>query len=74
MSLSGKLLAWVEPRASDRYLVSLVGGAAPGREPATRLCGSLNEARQWVETEAAALGVPIEWLPGDRRRTPRAQA
>jgi len=32
-------------------------------DPATRLCASLDEARQWVESETRALGgVPVEWV------------
>jgi hypothetical protein len=70
MPLTGKLLAWIEPQ-DDEYLGAIVGGGAPRRAPATRVCRSAEEARQWVEAQAAALGVPVEWLPGDRRRAPR---
>jgi hypothetical protein len=34
----------------------------PGREPAMRRCFSPDEARQWIEQEAAAFGVPIKWV------------
>ena len=72
MPMRGKLLAWIERRSDNAFLVSLVGGAAPQREPAKRLCNSPDQARQWVEEQAAALDLPIEWLPGDRRRSPRS--
>ena len=65
MSLSGKLLAWIEARADDEFLAAFVGGEAPKRRPATRLCSSPGEARCWVEQQAAALGVPVEWVVRD---------
>jgi hypothetical protein len=71
MPLTTKLLAWIEPHPDDGYLAAIVGGDASGRAPATRVCRSPEEARQWVEAEAAAIGAPVEWLPGDRRRAPR---
>jgi hypothetical protein len=66
MPLSGKLLAWIEPGGDDDELVAaFVGGGAPDRAPATRVCATPDEAREWVETEAYALGVPVHWVaPG----------
>jgi|GEM_PF-3292406 len=61
MPLSGKLLAWIEP-CGDDVLAAYVGGAASTRQPATLRCASPDEGRQWVEQEAATLGIPIEWL------------
>ncbi len=59
----GKLLAWVEPRDGDVFLAALVGeDAADIRAPATQLCASHRAARQWIEDEAAALGLPVRWL------------
>jgi hypothetical protein len=40
------------------------GDAPLQRLPATRLCASLDEARQWVEAEAMAIGVSVEWVSG----------
>ncbi len=67
---SGKLRAWIEHRSDDRYLAAFVGVAeAPGgqmiparRPPATNVCSSPVSARQWVEKEAAAFGLPVEWV------------
>jgi hypothetical protein len=57
-----KLLAWIVP-TRDEFLAAIVGAdAASYRAPATQLCSTHAEARQWVEDEAAAIGVPIEWL------------
>ena len=62
MPTSSKLLAWIVP-SRDAYLAAVVGaGAVSSRAPATQLCSSPDEARQWVEEEAAAIGAPIEWL------------
>ena len=57
-----KLLAWVEPRNDAEFLAAFVGGAATQRAPATQLCASAAEARQWVEDEAAEFGLPVQWL------------
>lgn len=71
MPLGDRLFAWIEPRNTDGFMAALVGGGAQQRVPATQLFRSPDEARRWVEAEAAALGVPVEWLPRDRRRRPR---
>ena len=57
-----KLLAWVESRSHGEFLAAFVGGAATNRVPAMHLCASPEEARQWVEDEAAEFGLPVEWL------------
>jgi hypothetical protein len=58
-----KLIAWIEPRTSDEYLAAFVAAPfAAERAPATQLCSSPDDARQWVEGEAAALGVAIKWV------------
>ena len=62
MPQRSKLLAWVEPHGADEFVAAFVGGAATKRAPATQLCTSPEEARQWVEGEAAEFGLPIEWL------------
>jgi hypothetical protein len=63
MPLSGKLLAWVEPQSDDEFLAAFVGApAASTRRPATQVCSSPDEARQWVERQATALGIPVEWV------------
>jgi len=62
MPQRGKLLAWVEPQGNDECLVAFVGGAATQRVPAMQLCASQEEARRWVEDEAAEFGLPVEWL------------
>jgi hypothetical protein len=50
-----KLLAWIEPGDDENECVAaFVGGSAPDRPPATRVCATPNEARKWVETEAYA--------------------
>ena len=58
-----KLLAWIEPRTSDEFLAAFVAAPlAAERAPATQLCSSPDDARQWVEEEAATLGVAIKWV------------
>jgi hypothetical protein len=76
MILDGNLLAWVEPRGAGEFVGAFIGeGAAadahsrfPGRAPATQACSSLEEARQWVEDQAAALDLPVKWV----RAAPRS--
>jgi hypothetical protein len=70
MTPSGKLLAWIKPRSAGQFVAAFVGeGAAAGmrtgfagREPAVQLCGSPDEARRWIEDQAAAFALPIEWV------------
>jgi len=63
MTQESKLLAWIEPRDDDAVLAAFVGKpAAHQRAPAIRLCASTDEARRWVEREAAEFGLPIEWV------------
>jgi hypothetical protein len=65
MPHSDRLLAWIESCADDEFLAAFVGSAASKRIPATQLCSSPDEARRWVQEEAAAFGgVPVEWRPG----------
>jgi hypothetical protein len=62
MPQSSKLLAWVEPQRDQEFLTAYVGGAAAKRRPATQLCASPDDARRWVEHEAAALGLTVAWV------------
>jgi hypothetical protein len=57
------LVAWIEPQG-DRYIAAFVSEKTRWlRAPATRLFRAAQEARSWVEQEAAALGgVPIVWV------------
>ena len=58
---TNKLLAWIEPRNGECTAAFVSVLTASRRAPATRRCASVDEARQWVEREAAAFGVPVEW-------------
>jgi hypothetical protein len=70
MRLCGNLLAWIEPCDAGEFIGAFVGEGAlpdahrdfPGRAPATRICSSPDEARQWVENQAAALDLPVKWV------------
>jgi hypothetical protein len=74
MILDGNLLAWIEP-CGDGFIGAFVGEGAvpdpdaktPGRAPATHTCATSDEARLWVETEAAALDLPIRWISESER-------
>ena len=68
MPQRSKLLAWVEPRNDEEFLAAFVGGAATERTPARQLCASPDEARQWIEHEAADFGLPVEWLNAPPQR------
>jgi hypothetical protein len=66
----GSLLAWIRPRCTGEFIAAFVGeGAAPGvrkdfpgRAPATQLCSSYDDARQWIEEQAAAFDLPVKWV------------
>lgn len=70
MKPRGSLLAWIKPNSPDEFVAAFVGeGALPGayqdfvgREPATQLCSSPDEARQWVHEQAEALDLPVKWV------------
>ncbi len=70
MTISGNLLAWVEARGANVFVGAFVGEGAlpdnqrqiPGRSPAMRVCASAEEARRWVEDQAASLALPIKWV------------
>jgi hypothetical protein len=50
-------------RRSLRFVgVPGAAGARVSRPPATQLCSSAEDARQWVEDEARAFGLPVEWV------------
>ena len=62
----GRLRAWLEVQ-DDAVLAAFVGvpgatDARLSRPPATQLCSSAEDARQWVEEEARAFGLPVEWV------------
>lgn len=62
-SPSGKLRAWIASYCGEEFVAAFVGeSAASCREPATRRCHSADEARGWVEAEARAIGLEIDWL------------
>jgi hypothetical protein len=58
-----KLLAWIEPRDDREFRVAFVSApTASRRAPATYSCASPDEAREWVQVQAAELGIPVEWI------------
>ena len=65
-----KLIAWVAPNGAYEYEAAFRAAGVPTRAPATQMCSSKDEARQWVEDEAAALDVPVAWVwqPGAKDR------
>jgi hypothetical protein len=66
---NGKLLAWIELRDDEEFLAAFVGEAAADvRAPATQLCSSHSGARQWIENQAAAFGLPIKWVTKPPKR------
>jgi hypothetical protein len=72
MKPDGSLLAWIKPRSADEFVAAFVGEHAvsgayrnfAGRAPAKRFCSSLDEARQWIEGQAAAFDLPVRWVSG----------
>ena len=69
----GKLRAWVEQRREDELVAAYIGVPSSSeadpltRPPATQVFTSLSEAKYWIESEAKALGLPVEWA-GERNR------
>jgi hypothetical protein len=64
---SGNLLAWIEPRGSDGFAAAFVGEGATSRAPATQLCSTSSDAREWIKEQAAAFPLPIKWVNDARR-------
>jgi hypothetical protein len=70
MTPGGKLRAWIERQPGGKVMAGFVGVAvtpdghmaAASRAPATQICRSPEEARECVEDEANALGLPVEWV------------
>ena len=67
MQPGGKLRAWIETEGGTLCAAFVGVPNAPERShssrlPATRSCASMDEARRWIESEAAALGLPVEWV------------
>jgi hypothetical protein len=70
MKPPGNLLAWINRCKTDRFVAALIGEGAvpgaykdfPGRLPAMQSCSSQQEARQWIEAQAAALDLPVKWV------------
>ena len=59
---TSKLVAWIEPCGASEFSGKFVSEeTAAQRAPASCSCASRDEAKQWVEREADALGVPLEW-------------
>jgi uncharacterized protein (DUF169 family) len=81
MTSSGRLRAWIERQHGGRFRAAFIGvatapdgtAAVADREPAVRICCSPEKARQWVEEEATAFGLPVEWVEATagRRRLVR---
>jgi len=60
------LLAWVETEPDGNgVLASFVGAWAADRKPAMRTFATPDQARRWVEVEASAVGLPIDWVNRD---------
>lgn len=62
MNDSSKLFAWTEECGDGTVLAAFVSARTYDRPPATRVCNSAVEARQWVEQEAACLTLPVTWV------------
>jgi hypothetical protein len=55
-------VAWIEPKGSNFMAAFISAKTRWFRDPATGLFSAVEEARRWVEQQAAALGgVPVVW-------------
>ena len=69
MTSHGYLVGWIEERGSGAVLAAYVGAEAgpdpergySGRTPAMCFFRSIETARQWVTSEAEALGLSVRW-------------
>ena len=62
MTSNDKFLAWIKSHGPGEFTAVFVSSAvASRRAPATHRFGSPDEARDWVNREAEAIGVPVEW-------------
>lgn len=59
-----RLIAWVEPKGERECVAAFVSSATrSSRAPAIQRCFSVDEAKSWVEDQAAALGgIPVDWM------------
>jgi hypothetical protein len=70
MEPNGKLRAWIERQPGGKCVAGFIGvavtpdgkAAIARREPATHVCSSPDMARRWVDDEASAFGLPVEWV------------
>lgn len=70
MTSRSNLIAWIERRGSGRFVGAFVGEGAgpdpernfPGRQPATQVFSSRDEASEWINQQAMALGLPVKWV------------
>lgn len=69
MSSSDRLLAWIEPGDAQNYVLAsfIAAPTVMRRAPARYRARSHDEARKWIETQAAELGVPLEWVEHGER-------
>jgi hypothetical protein len=67
---NGRLLAWIAKKDTQEFVAAFVGEGAVatsdrklvGRAPATQVCSSVDDARQWVQEQAEAFRLPVQWL------------
>ncbi|WP_158742327.1 hypothetical protein [Acidisphaera sp. L21] len=57
----GSVVAWIECRSADEFEGAFVAEAVR-RTPATRTYGTAEDARRWVEQEAAFIAAPVKWV------------
>jgi hypothetical protein len=70
MTPGDRLRAWIERKPGGKVVAGFIGVTATAdghvavgtRAPATQVCRSPEEARKWVEQEASAFGLPVEWM------------
>jgi hypothetical protein len=55
--------AWIQPLDHGGFLAAFIDVNAPTQDaPATKRCPSSDNAKRWIEAQAAAFGLPIEWV------------
>jgi len=67
MTLDGRLLAWIEDKNDRKFTAYFVSSdLKESRPPATSSCVSRLEAQLWIESQAEALRLPLDWVSDPR--------
>lgn len=58
---ASSVVAWIECRSLKEFEGAFVAETV-SRDPAKRICSTAEDARNWIESEAAFIAAPVKWL------------